>query len=153
MSEHTVHHVTLSLAQGFEFVASFDDLPDSPTVLLDEPKPLGESKGPNAAALLAAAAGNCLAASLLFCLQKSRASVGAMKARVSAHVGRNEAGRLRISHINVELEPELGDDDLARLERCSGLFEDFCVVTQSLRQGVPVNVTLTHRRDAAPASR
>ncbi len=153
MSEHTVHHVTLSLTQGFEFVASFDDLPGSPTVLLDEPTPLGESKGPNAAALLAAAAGNCLAASLLFCLQKSRASVGTMKARVSAHVGRNEDGRLRIAHIDVELEPGLGEDDLARLERCSGLFEDFCVVTQSLRKGVPVNVTLKHRKDVVPGSR
>ena len=100
---------------------------------------------------MAAAAGNCLAASLLFCLQKSRASVGGMKANVAAHVGRNEAGRMRISHIDVELESELGDADLEKLERCSGLFEDFCVVTQSLRSGVPLNVTLTRReRDAAP---
>ena len=153
MSEHIVHHVTLSLAQGFEFVASFDDLPERPEVCLDEPKPLGESKGPNAAALLAAAAGNCLAASLLLCLQKSRASVGGMHAKVAAHVGRNEMGRLRISHIDVELEPELGEDDLARFERCSGLFEDFCVVTQSLRTGVPVNVTLKHRKEAPTANR
>lgn len=153
MSDTTVHHVTLTLAQGFEFVASFDDLPEHPQVVLDEPAPLGESHGPNAAALLAAAAGNCLAASLLFCLQKSRASVGAMKARVAAHVGRNEAGRLRISHIDVELESGLGDDDLARLERCSAVFEDFCVVTQSLRRGVPVNVTLTHRKDLPGALR
>jgi len=145
MSTTTIHHVTLSLAQGFEFVASFDDLPGRPQVVLDEPTPLGESHGPNAAALVAAAAGNCLAASLLFCLQKSRASVGGMKANVAAHVGRNEAGRMRISHIDVELESELGDADLEKLERCSGLFEDFCVVTQSLRSGVPVNVTLKRR--------
>jgi organic hydroperoxide reductase OsmC/OhrA len=151
MSEHPVHHVTLSLDRKFEFVARFEDLPGQPTVRLDEPAPLGESRGPNAAALVAAAAGNCLAASLLFCLQKSRASIGGMTARVAAHVGRNDDGRLRISHIDVDLEPELEGDDLAKLERCSALFEDFCVVTQSLRKGVPVNVTLTHRKEPAPA--
>jgi uncharacterized OsmC-like protein len=76
-----------------------------------------------------------------------------MKAHVAAHVGRNDAGRTRISHIDVELESEIGDGDLEKLERCSGLFEDFCVVTQSLRKGVPVNVTLKRReRDAAPAA-
>jgi uncharacterized OsmC-like protein len=149
MPDTTVHHVTLSLKRGFEFEASFDDLPGCPQILLDEPQPLGESKGPNAAALVAVAAGNCLAASLLFCLRKSRASVGAMKVHVAAHVGRNEAERLRISHIDVELESDLGDDDLAKLERCSELFEDFCVVTQSLRKGLPVNVSLKHRKAAA----
>ena len=153
MSETTVHHVTLTLTQGLEFRASFDDLPNSPQMILDEPAPLGESHGPNAAALLAAAAGNCLAASLLFCLRKSRASVGGMKVKVAAHVGRNESGRLRISHIDVELESDLGDDDLAMLERCSGTFEDFCIVTQSLRRGVPVNVTLRHRKDLPTSAR
>jgi len=149
MADHPVHHVTLSLSQGFEFEATFEDLPDRPTIRFDEPAPLGQGHGPNAAALVAAAAGNCLAASLLFCLQKSRASVGGLRARVAAHVDRNEAGRLRITHINVELEPDLQGDDLAKLERCSALFEDFCVVTQSLRQGVPVNVTLKHRPEPA----
>ena len=150
MSEHPVHHVTLSLDRKFEFTARFDDLPGQPTVHLDEPAPLGDSQGPNAAMLVAAAAGNCLAASLLFCLRKSRASVGGMTARVAAHIGRNDDGRLRISHIDVDLEPDLEGEDLARLERCSALFEDFCVVTQSLRKGVPVNVTLTHRRESTP---
>lgn len=149
MADHPVHHVTLSLDRGFEFVATFDDLPGSISVRLDEPAPLGESHGPHAAALVAAAAGNCLAASLLFCLRKSRASVGALKAKVAAHVDRNDEGRMRISRIDVELEPDLEGDDLAKLERCSALFEDFCVVTQSLRSGVPVNVTLKPRHDAA----
>lgn len=151
MADQPVHRVTLDLTRGFEFVATFDDVPSQPSLVMDEPAPLGDGHGPNAAALLAAATGNCLAASLLFCLRKSRASVGGLKARVAAHVDRNEDGRMRISHIDVELAPELAGDDLARLERCSALFEDFCVVTQSLRTGVPVNVRLTPRKEPAPA--
>jgi uncharacterized OsmC-like protein len=152
MADHPVHHVTLDLTRGYEFVATFDDVPSKPTLTMDEPAPLGESHGPSAAALVAAATGNCLAASLLFCLEKSRASVGALKVHVAAHVERNDAGRMRISRIDVELEPELTGDDLARFERCSALFEDFCVMTQSLRQGVPVNVRLTPRKEKVPPS-
>jgi len=153
MAESPVHHVTLTLSKGFEFVVTFDDLPEYPPIQLDEPAPLGEGHGPNAAALVAAAAGNCLAASLLFCLRKSRASVGALRARVAARVDRNDEGRLRISRIDVELEPDLDAEDLAKLERCSALFEEFCVVTQSLRAGVPVNVALKPRKEPVTVGR
>jgi organic hydroperoxide reductase OsmC/OhrA len=142
MPETTVYRATLTLAQGFEFVARFDHLAEPVEVRLDEPPPLGAGRGPNAAALVAAAAANCLAASLLFCLQKSRVAVATLSARVAAHVARNEAGRLRLSRLEVELEPGVAPEELAKLERCTQLFEDFCVVTQSLRRGVPVAVTV-----------
>ena len=142
MSEHTSHHVHLSHARGFEFVASFPDLPDASPVLLDEPAPLGENQGPNAAALLAAAVGNCLAASLLFCLKKARVDVEGLTADVVTHVERNETGRLRIEGIDVDLLPSLDGADTARLARCGHLFEDFCMVTASVRRGIPVHVTV-----------
>ncbi len=140
--ETTTYRATLTLTHGFEFAVTFDHVAGPLALALDEPPPLGAARGPNAAALVAAAAANCLAASLLFCLQKSRVAVGALTARATAHVARNDAGRLRLARLDVELEPGLAPDDLARFERCKGLFEDFCVVTQSLRQGVPVNVTV-----------
>jgi hypothetical protein len=57
-------------------------------------------------------------------------------------VTRNEKGRFRISRIDVELMPEVADGDRARLVRCEQLFEDFCIVTESVRQGIPVNVSV-----------
>jgi uncharacterized OsmC-like protein len=142
MAEEVVHEVTVSLARNYEFTASFEQFPDGGPILLDEPPPLGQGHGPNATALLAAAVGNCLAASLAFCLRKSRAELNDLKAAVSARVTRNQAGRMRITGIEVELTPSLAPGEGDRLDRCSKLFEDFCVVTASVRQGIPVTVTV-----------
>jgi uncharacterized OsmC-like protein len=114
----------------------------APPLRLDEPRPLGEERGPNAAALLGAAVGDCLAASLVFCLRKARVSVDGLTARVATHVTRNEKGRFRIGGIDVELVPEVGEVDRDRLARCEELFEEFCVVTASVRQGIAVNVSI-----------
>jgi uncharacterized OsmC-like protein len=142
MSEGRDHHVTLTLARGYEFVAAFPDVVGSAAMLLDEPQPLGGNRGPNAAALLGAAIGNCLAASLTFCLHKTHATVEGMTARVTTHVSRNAAGRFRVTGVDVELIPGISDPDGAKIDRCERLFEDFCMVTESVRQGIPVNVTM-----------
>jgi uncharacterized OsmC-like protein len=148
MSEEArTHHATIRLGREYEFVAEFDDIPGSPSMLFDEPEPLGHNRAPNAAAVLGAAVGNCLAASLTFCLRRARVDLYDVAAHVTTHVTRNEQGRYRITGIDVELSPEVGEVDRSRLERCEQLFEDFCVVTQSVRQGIPVNVTV---KEAAP---
>lgn len=144
-----VQHVTLSLTGGYKFVASFEDLPVPTEILLDEAPPLGQASGPNAAALLSAAVGNCLAASLLFCLRKSRADVHTLTARVTTKIVRNDAGRFRIAGINVELSPLIEQGDRDRLVRCEDLYEDFCLVTESVRKGIPVNVTLKEAHGAS----
>ncbi len=149
MSEERIDNVHLELARGYEFVASFPDFAAAAPVLLDEPPPLGESKGPNATAMLGAAVGNCLGASLLFCLRKARVVPEGLKVDVRTRVGRNEAGRFRIEEIEVSLAPGVNPADLSRLQRCEDLFEDFCIVTESVRAGIPVTVTLT---PAPPAS-
>jgi organic hydroperoxide reductase OsmC/OhrA len=112
-------------------------------LIVDEAPPLGAARGPNPARLLGAAVASCLASSLLFCLRKSRIEVKALRTRVSGRVERNERGRYRVSEIRVELSPEISEDDRARMSRCAEIFEDFCIVTQSVRSGVPVSVTLT----------
>jgi organic hydroperoxide reductase OsmC/OhrA len=142
MSEIRDYKVQLRFVRGYEFVASFGDGAGLPPIVFDEPPPLGEGSGPNAAAVLAAAIGTCLAASFAFCLRKVRLEPLDVTADVVAHVTRNEQGRFRIRDIDVELAPEVGQDDRPRLERCEQLFEDFCIVTESVRRGIPVNVKI-----------
>jgi organic hydroperoxide reductase OsmC/OhrA len=140
MSETRDYRVELRFVRGYEFVATFPEDDGLPPIVFDEPVPLGEGSGPNAVAVLAAAVGNCLATSFAFCLRKARAEPVDLTAAVVARVARNEHGRFRISGIDVELTPEVRESDRPRLERCGRLFEDFCIVTESVRRGIPVNV-------------
>jgi organic hydroperoxide reductase OsmC/OhrA len=131
--------LSLDRIERYRFDAVFDD-PSWAPVHLDEPTPLGEGSAPNAARMLGAAIGNCLSSSLIFCLEKARVPVGDVTARVEGHLRRNERGRLRIGEVKVTIQPRVEGIPRARLARCLELFEDFCVVTQSVRDGFDVQV-------------
>lgn len=138
MAENHGFTIQLEQLEDFEFNVKFD-WPDVPDLLLDEPEPLGGQKGPNASRLVAVAVANCLSASLYFCLKRSKAEPAGVKAQVTGTIARNEQKRLRISDFAVRIELS-GVDDPSKLERCLELFEDYCVVTASIRQGIPVSV-------------
>ncbi len=131
--------LTLKRLENFQFQVHFDWENVAP-VLMDEPEPLGARSGPNASRLLGAAVGNCLSASLLFCLQKSQVAVEGMETRVEGEYTRNERGRLRVGTLNVEIQLTLPDPEHPRIQRCLELFEDYCVVTGSVRKAIPVRV-------------
>jgi organic hydroperoxide reductase OsmC/OhrA len=140
MQEHGFD-ISMHLEEGFRFAVDFGD--DAfPALVMDEPAPLGEGTGPNAARVLAAAIGNCLSASLLFCLQRARVPVRGLRADVSGTMVRNEKGRLRITDVQVRLHPDVAEEDLPRMQRCLDVFEDFCIVTQSVRDGLDVQVAV-----------
>jgi uncharacterized OsmC-like protein len=141
MSEDSGFSLTMKRVEDFEFDVRFD-WEHLPALTLDEPEPIGYRKGPNAARLLGAAVGNCLSASLLFCLRKSRVKVSDMETRVRGAQRRNEKGRLRIGRIDVEITVQVPDEDRKRVARCLGLFEDYCLVTGSVRKGIDVGVTV-----------
>jgi organic hydroperoxide reductase OsmC/OhrA len=142
MTEKLTFGLELEQQEGFEFKVRFD-WPEVPELLLDEPEPLGARKGPNAARLVAAAVANCLSASLVFCLRtKFRQNPGPVRAMATGRLERNERGRYRIAAIDVVLSLAEKFGELPHQERCLEQFEDFCIVTQSIRAGIPVNVSV-----------
>ncbi len=136
MSESNSFSVQLRLLSGYKFEIDFGD---AGQLISDEPPPLGAGEGPNPSRLLAAAVANCLAASLLFAVRKFKEDPGQVQAKVVGELERQE-GRWRISKMQVELQ--LGADvaEMPHLERALSQFENFCVVTQSVRQGIDVTV-------------
>jgi uncharacterized OsmC-like protein len=133
--------ITLERVQDYEFRVKFDKA-QFQELILDEPSPLGRDTAPNASRLLAAAVGNCLSTSLAFCVQKSRVKLLALNTRVDVKYARSEKGRLRIGKIEVEIEPKFVQADLEKAKRCLELFEDYCTVTQSVRAGIPISVSI-----------
>ncbi|MBX3726833.1 MAG: OsmC family protein [Xanthomonadales bacterium] len=142
MSDSTPIRVRLEQQEDFAFRLSFPDT-DLAALLTDEPAPLGHDGGPNPSRLLLAAVANCLAASLLFALRKFRNDPsGPLLAEATALMQRNADGRWRLPRADVELHLPGNAASYPQLERILGQFEQFCVVTQSVRQGIDVAVTV-----------
>lgn len=130
--------------EQYRFRIDFDK-PGHAPLFMDEPAPLGKDAAPNAARVLAAAIGNCLSASLMFCMKKNGHEPKQIDATVHVELARNEERRLRIGAVRVELAPEVGAAEREAFDKCLGAFEDFCVVTQSVRAGIDVQVSVTPR--------
>jgi uncharacterized OsmC-like protein len=128
-------------AEGYRFVVSFPEKDYEP-IVGDEPAPLSHDAGPNPVRLLGAAIGNCLAASLTFCMSKRGVKIEhGIVGHVVLTLVRNENKRLRVGAVRVTIEaPEGAPADV--LEACRTTFEDFCTVTASVREGIDVSVEL-----------
>lgn len=108
----------------------------------DEPAPLGGGAGPGPSAMLLTAIANCLGSSLVFALHKFKNQPAPIRAEIVGRKARNAEGRLRIPHADVTIH--LGDKaaELEHFDRVLAQFEQFCVVTQSVREGISVDVKI-----------
>jgi len=144
--------VILEQIKDYKFTVTFDDESLQP-LTMDEPTPIGKGEGPNSSRLLATAIGHCMSASLLFCLNKSRIPMKLVSTRVHATLARNEAGRWRVQAIKVKVTADpLNEVDRERMRRCVEIFEDFCLVTQSVRKGIDVQVAVQTSQSASGIS-
>lgn len=139
--------VTITQQQDYQFLVDFGAA--LPTLLADEPPPLGQGQGPKPTHMLLAAAANCLSASLLFALRKFKQDPGRIITTATADIGRNDAGRLRVLSIDVMIHVDRPAQEIEHLDRILGQFEDFCTVSQSIQSGVPIQVHVTDGTGAA----
>jgi len=106
--------------------------------------------GPNPSRLLGLAILGCLSASFIFCLKKRKFKVDDFSAEAEVIISRNEKGFLRVKNIDINIKPNITDPDaLKRAKQCLktakdgvSFFEQYCTVTQSIRSGIDVNVTI-----------
>lgn len=132
--------VTLTQRQAYQFDARFSG---TDTMLLtDEPPPLGAAAGPSPSHLLLAAVGNCMSSSLYFALTKFKNDPGGITTTARAEIGRNAAGRLRVLSMTVDIRLGARAEQLQHLDRILSQFEQFCTVGESVRQGIPVTVSV-----------
>lgn len=93
-----------------------------------------------------------MSASLKFCLDRAHIEVQELRTRVEGTIVRNDRGRLRIGSLRVYLEPTLEEEMLERIRRCREVFEDLCIVGQSVREGIDLAVDVAPRSVPAVAT-
>jgi len=142
MSESKTVEFKIKLLEKYRFEIDFSEFGKIHT---DEPAPLGDGDGPNPARMLAAAVGNCLAASLIFAIRKFHEEPGEVTANVKATIDR-EDNRWRVVNIHVALALGNNAEAIPHLQRALAQFEDFCVVTQSVRKGIAVDVSIVDKQ-------
>jgi organic hydroperoxide reductase OsmC/OhrA len=131
----------LEHVDGYRFAgqASEDGRPHGELFYSDEPDPVGEASAPATPALLAAAVGHCLSASLLEVLRHAHLEVESLSTQVVSVVRANSDGLPRIDHVDVVIRPVLAAFG-PRARRCEEVFEQYCTVSSSVRQGVDIRV-------------
>ena len=101
--------------------------------------------GPNPTRLLANAILGCLSASFIFCLKKRNLTIDDLTAEAEVTIGRKEKGFLRITKIEVTITPKIDDPEVRkRADQCKKMFENYCTVTASVREGINVEVNLDY---------
>ena len=137
MSGKTIR-VELSQRHDYRFDIAFGDA--MPVLTSDEPAPLGTGLGPSPVQMLCAAVGNCLSDSLLFAFRKFKQEPSPLQSVVTAEIGRNDDNRLRVLHMNAQIRMGVLVASLEQVDHVLAQFEEFCTVTQSVRQGIPITV-------------
>lgn len=139
MSQQSIT-VELHQQQDYQFGIHFGE--GVPVLTGDEPPPLGAGQGPSPVQLLCAAVGNCLSDSLLFALRKFKQSPEPLHCQVQAEVGRNTDNRLRVLGMTATLQLGVPSSRLEHLDRVLQSFEAYCTVTQSVGQGIAIQVVV-----------
>lgn len=137
-----MNNITVLLKQQQDYRFEIDFGTAIPRITTDEPAPLGSGLGPSPVQLLCAAVGNCLSDSLLFALRKFKQNPDPIVTEVDVVVDRNAENRLRVVRIDAKLTVGVPAASLEHLDRVLAQFEEFCTVTQSIRQGIAVEVSV-----------
>ena len=114
---------------------------------IDEPEEFhGDDKGPSAVEYFGIGIGGCLGTSFAFCLKKMEVPVKTMPLTIDVgvhHSSEDEGGHLRVTDVAAEIEVALENEDDAELfDLCIESYKKYCVVTQSVIAGVPVDVQI-----------
>ncbi|SFL53990.1 OsmC family protein [Methylobacterium pseudosasicola] len=133
---------TIRITQVGAYVFTVDFGAALPELLTDEAPPVGGGTGPVPEQMLIAGVANCLCASLVFALGKFRQDAQSVAAEAACRVTRNAEGRLRITGIDVHIRLGAQAAAMPRIDRVLEQFQRFCTVSESVKAGIPVSVSV-----------
>lgn len=145
MAEEMKTKVGLKLEREMMFKCDLGDIKVEDCYIDEEHHIEAEMWGPNPSRMLGMAILGCLSASFIFCLKKRNFSVKDLNATAEVIIARNEKGLWRVKKINANITPKIETDEIRkRADQCRKMFEQYCIVTQAVREGIEVNVDLNY---------
>lgn len=119
------------------FVRNFKDLN------IDEPASFhGTNLGPSAVEYLLIGIGGCLGTTFIYCLQKRNIELESFEVEVDGkltHTGPKMHLRLVNIIVNLKYKPK-EETSAVEIEECVEEFKEFCIVTNSIANGMPIDV-------------
>ena len=104
-----------------------------------------ERIGPSPIKLLALSILGCLAASFTFCLQKKNFILSDLEGKAEVTIARNDKGFWRVKKIDIIIIPKVDDPKMRkRVDQCRKFFEQYCIISESLRNGIDLDVNLEY---------
>ncbi|MFX1315445.1 MAG: OsmC family protein [Promethearchaeota archaeon] len=145
MSEGIKTKVGLELEDEMIFRCDLGDMKVKDCYIDESHKDEINMLGPNPSRMLALAVLGCLSASFIFCLKKKDLSLDNLKAEAEVTIARNQKGFWRVKKIDVDIDIKINDPNIRqRADQCRKMFEQYCVVTQAVREGINVEVNLNY---------
>ncbi|MFX0027248.1 MAG: OsmC family protein [Candidatus Hermodarchaeota archaeon] len=145
MSEVMKTKVGLSLEEKMIFKCDLGEMKVKDCYIDETHKEEVDMLGPNPSRMLGMAILGCLSASFIFCLKKREFSLEDLKAEAEVTVARNEKGFWRVKKIDVDINAKIDNPDVRkRADQCKKMFEQYCIVTQAVREGIAIAVNLNY---------
>ena len=145
MTEDSKPKVGISLEEDMIFKCNLGEMNVKDCYIDDTHQEEAEMLGPNPSRLLGLALLGCLSASFIFCLKKKELTVDDLKAEAELTISRNEKGFWRVKKVDVNLNITINDPETRkRADRCKKMFEQYCIVTQAVREGIDVEVNINY---------
>lgn len=137
--------VLLNYTKDLHFKASVRNFKD---FSIDEPGSFhGTDLGPSAVEYLLIGIGGCLGTTFVYCLRKNNIELETFEVVVDGKVSHTGPQmRLRLENVDVDLKftPKEASSDV-EINRCIKEFTQYCIVTNSIANGLPISVNCTKR--------
>ncbi len=137
--------IYLDFSEHLHFTASVRNFKE---IHVDEPESFhGTNLGPSSVEYILIGIGGCLGSSFVYCLQKNNVEINNLSLIVEGIIKhQGPKMRLRLKEVDVEIHVEIKEIYSQRLEHCLSTFQEFCVVTNSLIGGIPINVKYNSKK-------
>lgn len=145
MTEGLKTKVGLTLEEEMIFKCDLGEMKVKDCYIDEAHKDEVDMLGPNPSRMLGMAILGCLSASFIFCLKKRNLTIDELKAEAEVTIARNQKGFWRVKRIDVNIDAKIDDPETRkRADQCRKMFEQYCTVTQAVREGIDVEVNLNY---------